>query len=258
MAKENNKQNPEEQPQAHPNRDAYAKMFAEDYPDIDFEDKEARYGKMSEDRQRYRELSESGRGLSQALSNNRWIGAMFQDLAKNPDQDPITWMYAHGVDVNKAFEDEEYRDKASKALLDFEKNQSEGEKNRKAAEQECSDNLEQSMNNLRELQQEEGFDDDEANKIWDFAFGDVLGNMLKGLINKETFKLLRRGMNYDGDMANAREEAGIQARNEKIKNGLKTFDEETVPPSFSQGTASQQAPKPKKTGGFFDDLKNYH
>lgn len=34
-----------------PNRKRYQQMFNEDYPDVDFEDKEARYGKMAEDRE---------------------------------------------------------------------------------------------------------------------------------------------------------------------------------------------------------------
>ena len=58
---------------ARPNRDAYQKMFAEDYPDVNFDDKEARYGKMLEDRKRYKQLSESGRKLSGTLGKHRWM-----------------------------------------------------------------------------------------------------------------------------------------------------------------------------------------
>ena len=41
---------------ARPNRDKYSSMFVEDNPDIDFEDKEARYGRMAQERDSYRKL----------------------------------------------------------------------------------------------------------------------------------------------------------------------------------------------------------
>ena len=108
--KQDEKMLPVEEPvEERPNRAAYAKMFAEDNPDVDFEDKEARYGRMAEERENYRALSKSGKGLSEALDKNRWLGAMFQDLAQNPEKDPISWMYDNGIDVQKAMEDEEYR-----------------------------------------------------------------------------------------------------------------------------------------------------
>ena len=54
-------------------------------------------------------------------------------------------------------------------------------------------------------------------------------------------------MNYDTDIANAREESAMQARNEKFENKVKSFDEGKVPPSFSQGSGQRvSAPKKKK------------
>ena len=66
-----------------PNRSAYQKMFNEDYPDVDFEDKEARYGKMVEDRQNYKKMMDSGRKLSSTLGKHRWMAAMWQDLSED-------------------------------------------------------------------------------------------------------------------------------------------------------------------------------
>jgi hypothetical protein len=66
-------------------------------------------------------------------------------------------------------------------------------------------------------------------------------------------------MNYEQDITNAREEAAMQARNEKHANKVKTFDERQVPPSFSQGQGQQVTPKPKKKSMSmdFDEMKKY-
>ena len=69
-------QTPETMPPATPNRDAYKAAFGEDYPDVDFENKEERYGKMVEDRKKLKSYRESGQRLNDTFSKNRWLAAM--------------------------------------------------------------------------------------------------------------------------------------------------------------------------------------
>jgi hypothetical protein len=57
-------------------------------------------------------------------------------------------------------------------------------------------------------------------------------------------------------MQNAREEAAMQARNEKHTNKLKTFDEQQVPPSFSQGGGQPVTPKKEKKESLMDFVRN--
>lgn len=242
-----------EQP-ARPNRDRYASMFAEDNPDIDFEDKEARYGRLADERENYRTLRESGRGLSAALDKNRWMGAMFQDLAKNPDKDPISWMYDNGIDVQKAMEDEEYRQQVAEGLKAFQKKQAEGEKNA----QEIDDNLSQSAAALDAMSKEQGLSDEQCNRMWSHLFEEVVAAAMKGIVAKETWELVKKALNYDNDIKSAREESAMQARNEKFANKVKTFAN-NVPPSFSQGQAQKTAPAPKRKSMSmdFDEMKQY-
>lgn len=237
-----------------PNRDKYSSMFAEDNPDVDFEDKEARYGRLVDERENYRSLRESGRGLSEALDKNRWIGAMFQDLAKNPDKDPISWMYDNGIDVQKAMEDEEYRAKAAEGLKAFQKKQADGEKNA----QQIDDNLAASADALDELSKEIGLSDEQCNRMWSHLFEEVVAPAMNGEVSKETWQLVKKALNYDADIQTAREESAMRARNEKFANKVKKFDD-AVPPSFSQGQAQGVAPKPKKKSMSmgFDEMKQY-
>lgn len=234
-----------------PNRTAYSQMFAEDNPDVDFEDKEARYGRLAEERENYRSLSKAGRGLSEALDKNRWLGAMFQDLAQNPEKDPISWMYDNGIDVQKAMEDEAYRQQVSEGLAQFQQKQADGE----AKAQSIDENLQTSANELDALSKEMGLSDEQCNRMWNHLFEEVIAPGMNGEVSKETWKLVKNALNYDGDIANAREEAGMQARNEKIQNKVKTFDEQRVPPSFSQGQGRTAPSRSQKKESLMDFVK---
>lgn len=238
--------------QPRPNRDAYAKMYSEDYPDADFEDKESRYGNLIKDRETLRSLSKSGKQLSSVIGKNRWLAAMIQDLANDESGtlDPFTWMAENGVDVMQAMEDEEYRGKISSLVNDYIQKQSDGE----AAENERADNLSNiALKSLQDLQDETGMSDEECSELWGNLFNDIVGPAFRGEVTKETWELLRKAKGYDNDIASAREEAAIQARNEKIDNKL-TQGKKGVPPTLSQGGGGRAQRQPKREG-MFDDVE---
>lgn len=219
---------------ARPNRDRYSAMFAEDNPDVDFEDKESRYGRMADERESYRKLKESGTRFSQALNKNRWIAAMFQDLAANPEKNPLVWLVENGIDVKAALEDPEVMAQVDEKFKNWQQQQVDGE----AAEEAKDAALEESLDALVSVQQEFGLSDEQVDRMWTQFWDEVFGPAFKGEVSKDTWTAMMHAMNYDTDVANAREEGAIQARNEKHANKLKTFDEQRVPPTFSQGTGS--------------------
>lgn len=225
-----------------PNRDKYASMFGEDNPDIDFEDKEARYGRMAEERERYRSLKKAGTGLSQALDKNRWIAAMFQDLAENPDKNPLVWLTENGIDVKSALDDPEVMAQVDEKFKNWQQAQVDGE----AAQQAQDAAIDESLNALSSVQQEFGLSDEQFNRLWEHFWDDVFAPAFKGEVTKDTWVSLMHAMNYDTDMQNAREEAAMQARNEKHANKVKTFDEQQVPPSFSQGKGNATPQRQKR------------
>ena len=235
---------------ARPNRDKYASMWAEDNPDVDFEDKEARYGRMAEDREDLRNLRNSGKKLSGILDKHRWVGAMLMDDEENP----LVWMAKNGIDVKAALEDPEVMEKVTSSFADWEKKQAEGE----AAEAAKDEALAKSYEELDALQEEMGLSDEQKNRMNEYFWDEVWLPAWRGEISKDVWKSILHAMNYDQDIASAREEAAIQARNEKFTNKVKSFDESKVPPSFSQGKG-QQASKPKKKSGMmgFDEMKQY-
>jgi hypothetical protein len=244
-------QQPTEQP-ARPNRDRYSSMFAEDNPDVDFEDKEARYGRMAEERERYRGLRESGKKLSGILDKHRWVGAMLMDNEENP----LVWMAKNGIDIKAALEDPEVMDKVTGAFDEWTKKQSEGE----AAEQAKDEAIARSIEELDALQAEVGLSDEQKNRMFEYFWDEVWLPAFSGEVSKDTWTAIMHAMNYDQDMANAREEAAMRARNEKFANKVKSFDDgNKIPPSFSQngGQSVAQKQKKKSMSMDFSDMKKW-
>lgn len=238
-------------PAPRPNRDAYAQMFAEDNPGIDFEDKEARYGRMNEERKRYRSYRDSGKKLAAVFDKNPWTAQMMMDLKDNDDLDPIQWMADNGIDIAEAMEDEAYRKNISDRIAKYQKGQIEG----KEAAKQREENLYKSSEALQSLQKEFGLDDEQRMQVWTDFFTNVMDPALNGEISADTWKMIIKARNYDNDIANAREEGAMKARNEKIQNKLKSPTEGEVPPTLSQGGSTKAGqPQTKKRSGFFDDL----
>lgn len=230
-----------------PNRDKYASMFAEDNPEIDFEDKEARYGRMAEERETYRKLRESGKKLTGILDKHRWIGAMLMDDEENP----LVWMAKHGIDIQSAMNDPEVMEKVTQGFDDWTKRQAEGE----AAELAKDEELAKSVDALNELQEQVGLSDEQKNRMFEYFWDEVFLPAFSGKVSKDIWTAVMHAMNYDHDIANAREEASIQARNEKHANKVKTFDEQKVPPSFSQSGRQSVTEKQQKRESLMDFVK---
>lgn len=235
-----------------PNRTAYAEMYAEDYPDADFEDKEARYGNLINDRKRLREYTQAGRGLSDIMDRQPWLGAMINELRENPDQDPFTWMASNGIDIQEALSDEGYRTKIAEQLAEHQRKQAEGKKH----DDEVARNMERNAAaNLQKVQQKYGFDDDTASQMFRDLFEKIADPAFNGEVSEEVWDMIYKGLHYDEDVKSAREEGGMQARNEKMQNPVKSFDNN--PPSLSQA-GNGRARKAERKPSFWDDMEDYH
>jgi len=229
-----------------PNRTAFSKRFSSRHKDIDFEDKEARYAAMNDDADALGKYEASGQALSKMLDNNKWLAAMVLDSTKK-GMHPLEWMASQGIDIKAALEDEELGKKVADQIAKFQEKVAEQEKHG----QELSDNLLKSRQAMDKL----GLSDDEAADLWGKVWG-LIEDAERGEISADTWKLFSNAYNYDSDIASAREESAMQARNEKIQNKVRSSASEGIPPSLaSSGAGNTPAkPKTKKKSSFFDDL----
>ena len=78
-----------------------------------------------------------------------------------------------------------------------------------------------------------------------------------GDIPDDVWKMLHNANNYDSDISSARDEAAMQARNEKIQNKVRSSATEGIPPSLSSSGAGNEPAKKKtkkRVSSFFDDI----
>lgn len=230
-----------------PNRTAFSKRFAKRHKDIDFEDKEARYGAMNDDADLLGQYEDNGKALSSMLDNNKWLAAMVVDSTKK-GMHPLEWMASQGIDIKAALEDEELGKKVADQIAKFQEKLADQEKHSK----ELDDNLLKSRQALDKL----GLSDDEANELYGKVWG-VIEDAERGNISTDTWKLFMNGFNYDNDISSARDEAAMQARNEKIQNKVRSSATEEIPPSLSSSGAGNKPARPKqqkKRDAFFEGI----
>lgn len=232
-----------------PNRTAFSKRFSKRHSDIDFEDKEARYAAMNDDADALGKYEESGQALSKMLDNNKWLAAMVLDSTRK-GMHPFEWMASQGIDIKAALEDEELGKKVADQITKYQETIAEQQKH----EEKLTKNLQKSREALDKL----GLTDEEANDLYGKVWG-VIADAEEGNISTDTWTLFKNAYNYDSDISSARDEAAMQARNEKIQNNVRSSATENIPPSLSSSGAGNKQAKPKqpkksKASEFFDGL----
>ena len=229
-----------------PNRTAFSKRFTKRHQDVDFEDKEARYGAMNDDEDMLSRYEESGKVLSGIMDNNKWFAAVLMKMQKNPDMNPVEAMADFGVDIQAALQDPEEAKKVAEIIAKHQEAVAEQEKH--------ADELVKNLQKSRKVA-EEVFGEN-AGEMWE-KFFDIIGEAENGVVSKDTWQLFMNGNNYDTDIASARDEAAMQARNEKIQNKVRSSSTEGIPPTLSSsgGGNKPATPKQKKTrDSFFEGI----
>lgn len=225
-----------------PNRAAFSKRFSKRHSDIDFEDKEARYGAMNDDADALSRYEEDGKALSGILDKHKWFAAALMEMEKNPDMNPVEVLAKFGVDIQAALQDPDEAKKVAELITKHQEEVANQEKH----EQEVMENMRKSIKSLNKLYP------DEASDMWKQLF-DIMGDAENGIVSEDTWKLLHNANGYDNDIESARQEAAMQARNEKIENNVRSSKSNKLPPTLSSsGRGNEPEKKPKSSGGNFD------
>ncbi|WP_147337050.1 hypothetical protein [Segatella copri] len=229
-----------------PNRTAFSKRFSNRHSDIDFEDKEARYAAMNDDADLLGQYEQSGKALSKVFDKHKWLAALAMDMDKNPDDNPFDAMARLGIDVKTLLDDPEGGKKLAEILAKHNKDVAE----QNEAAEKVTANMRKSLERLMKLYP------DDAQDMWSQIY-EIHDKVESGDISDDIWKMLHNANNYDSDITSARDEAAMQARNEKIQNKVRSSANEGIPPSLSSSGAGN-APAKKKTkkraSSFFDDI----
>lgn len=229
-----------------PNRTAFSKRFSNRHSDIDFEDKEARYAAMNDDADLLGQYEQSGKALSKVFDKHKWLAALAMDMEKNPDDNPFDAMARLGIDVKTLLDDPEGGKKLAEILAKH--NEDVAEQNE--ATEKVTANMRKSLERLMKLYP------DDAQDMWSQIY-EIHDKVESGDISDDIWKMLHNANNYDSDISSARDEAAMQARNEKIQNKVRSSANEGIPPSLSSsgaGNAPAKKKTKKRTSSFFDDI----
>jgi hypothetical protein len=228
-----------------PNRTAFSKRFSNRHSDIDFEDKEARYAAMNDDADLLGQYEESGKALSKVFDKHKWLAALAMDMEKNPDDNPFDAMARLGIDVKTLLDDPEGGKKLAEILAKH--NEDVAEQNE--ATEKVTANMRKSLERLMKLYP------DDAQDMWSQIY-EIHDKVESGDISDDIWKMLHNANNYDSDISSARDEAAMQARNEKIQNKVRSSSTEGIPPSLSSSGAGNKPAKKQKRESFFDDIRS--
>ena len=228
-----------------PNRTAFSKRFSNRHSDIDFEDKEARYAAMNDDADLLGRYEESGNALSKVFDKHKWLAALAMDMEKNPDDNPFDAMARMGIDVKTLLDDPEGGKKLAEILAKH--NEDVAEQNE--ATEKVTANMRKSLERLMKLYP------DDAQDMWSQIY-EIHDKVESGDISDDIWKMLHNANNYDSDISSARDEAAMQARNEKIQNKVRSSSTEGIPPSLSSSGAGNKPAKKQKRESFFDDIRS--
>ena len=228
-----------------PNRKAFSDRFKKRHANIDFEDKEARYAAMNDDADLLGQYEESGKALSKVFDKYKWLAALAMDMEKNPDDNPFDAMARMGIDVKTLLDDPEGGKKLAEILAKH--NEDVAEQN--AAADRVFANMQKSYERLMNLYP------DEVDDMWQQLY-EIHDKVVSGDISDDIWKMLHNANNYDSDISSARDEAAMQARNEKIQNKVRSSSTEGIPPSLSSSGAGNKPARKQKRESFFDDIRS--
>lgn len=227
------------------NRDTFMERYKADYPDDNFDDEEAMYGRMNDRNAEYDRLRTNDDNFRKLVNEHPEYGGMVADMMEGRNFVESFLGRFSKDDILAAYDDPEMAKKLADAQADWLKKQDDSKK----LQEEGDANIQNSIGELNAYSQENGLDEAAATELWGKAL-DFAGDALKGIFTKEFFDFLNKGMNHDSDVAAAREEGEIAGHNAKVQTQLaKGAGPEGIPPTFDGGQGGVAAePKPKRKG----------
>ena len=233
-------------------RDSHIERMRKKYPDKKFEDDEELFGAISDDYDQYEKENSEYKGREKALSD--MFGADPRSAQFLTDmhngQDPVLGLVRNfGIEIKDVLDDPEMQEKIAEANKDYVERIAKN----KQLEEEYQKNTEQTLETLRQFQNERGLSDEQIDEIMGKAIG-IVSDGVVGKFAPETLEMIMKAMNYDTDVANAAEEGEIAGRNAKIVEKLRQQKDGdgTMPLAGKNGTPTRSA----KSRSIFDEAKD--
>ena len=215
------------------------------YPDRTYEDDEALLHQVNDDYDAYdteiADYKQREKALSDLFTADPRSAVFLTNWREGEDPD-IAFIKRYGVEIKEIIDDPEKQAEVAAANKEF----VERVAKEKELEDIYKDNLAKSMEMLDMMQEEEGLTDEEVDATMEFVINIVQDGVL-GKFSPETFKMARKAMTHDADVATAAHEGEVRGRNEKIEETLRKNrqGDGTAVLGGKNNTQPQMQPKPK-------------
>ena len=202
------------------NRERYAERLKSKYPDREYADDEALFGQINDDYDDYDKQLEEYVGREKALAD--WIASNPRSAAFLIDwrngEDPIVGLVRKfgGDNIKDMLEDPE----KAEALAEANKEYAERIAEEDGYETQYLQNLADTFDTLKQVQQEDMLTDEEIDNAFAFLFG-IMRDGVLGKFSAESLRMALKALNHDADVEQADLEGEVRGRNTKIEEKLR-------------------------------------
>lgn len=218
-------------------------------PEANYEDEEVLFGQINDDYDDYdkqlNEYKEREQTFADLFTKDPRSASFFMSWRKGGDP-RLELIRTYGTDIVDIINDPDRQEEVAEANKEYIE--------RVAEEKEYEDaykaNLAESMANLEKMQQEQGINDEEADKLVQFLVG-IYQDVVMGKFTPEALEMARKALHHDEDVATASHEAEVRGRNEKIEEKLRS-NKKGDGLAVLDGKTRQQTPANPRPQSFFD------
>lgn len=225
-------------------RARYKQRYSPDAEDIDMESDEY-YDNLTRMAEDYDRLEGNERQMNDLLASNPSFGDMIRDAKEGKSFFPSLVERFGADNLRQALEDPAVAEELGKANDAYMKRTQQEAADKEAAQQ----NFEESALNIEQYAKEHNLTDEQVNEVLVKAT-DFAKDIFQGKVSPEVIDMFYKSMNYDNDIAEARETGIVQGRNENIQAQLERSAGQTeLPPNIGQsGTLPTDKPVQKRKG----------
>ncbi len=210
---------PTEEPPKKSKRDLLRERVSKKYPDKTFDTDDAYADQL------YDDLEASDKEMEGYKQRESDLNS-FMDLDPRSatflfdwkdGKDPVIALIRHyGSEIVDAVNDPERQEEMAKANKEY----LERVNKNKELEEQYKANLQESLDNLAQAQQENGWTDEQTDAALATLFR-IVDDMIMGKFSAEVVQMMMNAQSYDEDLANAQQEGEVRGRNSRIEEKLR-------------------------------------
>ena len=236
-------------------KDLFLERIKANNPDLNTDDEEGLYGAASDyiggldDYKNKRDATD--KNISDRFNQDPRFAQFFLGSIQ-PDANPVSELLkVYGEDIRSYLDDPDNADELGKAQKEYLDKIAKG----KELEDTYTKNLDASLARLDEYQASKGLTDEQVDEVINSLIADA-ENIIMGVFTPELIDSKLKAMNYDQDVAVAKEEGMIEGANKKIDEHKKsTKANDNIPPLLTSKRAGVR-PKGSDIVGAMEDVNN--